>query len=300
MCHNSEDKKNSSKAMRIQVKPIHSIARALVLFLLIMLSACKVDLYTKVSEIDANDMLAVLMRSGINTEKKAEKKGENFTIRVEESEIPVAIAILKDHGFPRESFATVGELFKKEGLISSPLEERVRFIYSLSQNVQETLSRIDGVVTARVHIVLPENNPFSDEIKPSSASVFIKYLPATHLNEIKSEIKMIVERSIEGLSYEKVSLVMLPAKVSEQSQGVTQWGDLLGYRMPQSSAESLAKFVWVAIAVLIVLLASVVYLGMWIQRVKKAGTIESLNSSVLPGTLESRFRKNANLVSSGQ
>ncbi|HBR96608.1 MAG TPA: EscJ/YscJ/HrcJ family type III secretion inner membrane ring protein, partial [Gammaproteobacteria bacterium] len=150
--------KNSEKAVRLSAV-VRSRSRwpawrgVVLVGVVMLLSACRVDLYTKVPENDANEMLAALLRSSVDAEKVAEKKSDSFTIRVEESQIPAAIAILKDHGFPRENFATFGELFKKEGLISSPLEERVRFIYALSQNVQETLSRIDGVVTARVHIV---------------------------------------------------------------------------------------------------------------------------------------------------
>ena len=49
---------------------------------------------------------------------------------------------------------------------------------------------------------------------PSSASVFIKYNPSYPLENMKSDIKLIVERSIEGLSYDKVSVVMVPAQVS--------------------------------------------------------------------------------------
>ena len=108
----------------------------------------------------------------------------------------------------------MSEMFQKDGLVSSPLEERVRFIYALSQSVQETLMQIDGVLVSRVHIVLPENNPAISEGKqPSSASVFIKYHPAYDLESMKSEIKLIVEKSIEGLSYDKVSVVMVPAQL---------------------------------------------------------------------------------------
>ena len=183
-----------------------------VVLALLLLTGCKTELYSNLAENDANSMLSILLNNKIGAEKIYDKKAETYLLNVEESQIPQAVQLLKEHGYPKEKIATVGELFKKEGLISSPLEERTRFIFALSQSVQETLSQIDGVLVARVHVVLPENNPIDTEVKPSSASVFIKYNPAYRLEDMKSDIKMIVEKSIEGLTYDTVSVVMVPAQ----------------------------------------------------------------------------------------
>ena len=181
-----------------------------VLLIGVLLTGCKQELYSNLSEKDANEMLSILYRSGVDGERVV-KKDNLYALAVEPKDFSRATELLKQHGYPKEEFSNMGEIFKKEGLISSPLEERVRFIYALSQNVAETLTQIDGVITARVHIVLPENNPFAEEIKPASASVYIKHHPDSNLEESKSDIKMIVEKSIEGLSYDKVTVVMLPA-----------------------------------------------------------------------------------------
>ena len=186
----------------------------LAIFSMVLLTGCKAELYSNLLENDANAMLAILLNNKIEAEKTFDKKAEAYFLHVEKSQIPQAVQLLKQHGYPKEKTATVGELFKKEGLISSPLEERTRFIFALSQSVQETLSQIDGVLVARVHVVLPENNPIDKTIKPSSASVFIKYNPAYRLEDMKSDIKLIVEKSIEGLTYDKVSVVMVPAQFS--------------------------------------------------------------------------------------
>jgi type III secretion protein J len=180
--------------------------------ILVLLSGCKTELYSDLVENDANAMLSILLNDKIAAEKTFDKKAGTYLLHVEESQIPQAVELLKERGYPKEKISSVGELFKKDGLISSPLEERARFIFALSQSVQETLSQIDGVLVARVHVVLPEQNPIDTEIKPSSASVFIKYNPAYRLEDMKSDIKLIVEKSIEGLSYDKVSVVMVPAQ----------------------------------------------------------------------------------------
>ena len=185
-----------------------------ILALSLTLSGCKTELYSGLGENDANNMLAIMLDSGIDAEKISNPKEGTYTINIDDSKIPIAVRLLKEHGYPREKVASMDEMFKKDGLVSSPLEERVRFIYALSQSVQETLMQIDGVLIARVHVVLPENNPaIQGSQRPSSASVFIKYHPAYDLEGMKSEIKLIVEKSIEGLSYDKVSVVMLPAQL---------------------------------------------------------------------------------------
>lgn len=190
---------------------------ALCLAIPVLLAGCKTELYSNLDEQDSNAMLAILMNHDIGVSKTGDKKSGTYFLHVEESRIPQAVALLKEHGYPREKVSTIGELFKKDGLISSPLEERARFIFALSQSVQETLSQIDGVLVARVHVVLPENNPLGNQISPSSASVFIKYNPDYKLEDMKSEIKLIVEKSIEGLSYDKVSVVMVPAQLAARS-----------------------------------------------------------------------------------
>ncbi|MFZ1387332.1 MAG: type III secretion inner membrane ring lipoprotein SctJ [Thiolinea sp.] len=188
---------------------------AIYLFTLLSLAGCKTDLYSGLGEQDANNMLAIMLNQGISAEKIVDKKTSTYTLSVDKSSIPTAVKLLQEHGYPKEKVFSVNEMFQKDGLISSPTEERARFIFALSQSVQETLTQIDGVLVARVHVVLPESSASGQQLKPSSASVFIKYHPAYDLESMKSEIKLIVEKSIEGLSYDKVSVVMVPAQLNK-------------------------------------------------------------------------------------
>jgi len=122
-----------------------------------------------------------------------------------------AVAILNDAGFPRNTTESIGKVFQKNGIMSSPFEERVRYIYALGEEVANTLSHIDGVVTARVHIVLPDAPQLGQPVKPSSAAVFIKHQPGVDLDFFVPQIRRLVSSAIEGLEYSAVTVVLADA-----------------------------------------------------------------------------------------
>ena len=175
-----------------------------------LLCSCKSELYERLDERDANEMLAALYSAGLHASKTTHDD-KTWSVEVEERELPNALQVLAQHALPREQFASAGELFKKEGLVSTPSEERIRFIYAVSQELSNTLSQIDGVIVARVHPVIPANDPLATEIRPSSASVFIKYRRDANLEAMAPLIKNLVMRSIEGLQYENISLTFVSA-----------------------------------------------------------------------------------------
>jgi type III secretion protein J len=178
--------------------------------LVALVAACetRVELISSVSESEANEALAALLDGGVKAGKIAGKEGM-VSLDVAQGEVSKAIGILRVEGLPRERYAKMGEIFRKEGLISSPLEERARYIWALSQEISSTLSQIDGVIKARVHVVLPERSAGGDPSLPSSAAVFIKHKAGVNLEDSVAQIKRLVANSIPGLSGEKVSVILI-------------------------------------------------------------------------------------------
>jgi type III secretion protein J len=185
----------------------------LLLVALVCLAGCRVDLHTKTTEADANEMLGTLLAAGVDARKLSPDSGKTWSITVDEAQTQQAIQVLRDNALPRERRPSLGDLFKKEGLISSPTEERVRFLFGVEQALSETLSRIDGVVVARVHIVLPNNDPLATSVKPSSAAVFIKHRRSVEIQTLVPAIKNLVVHAVEGLEYNQVTVTPVAADV---------------------------------------------------------------------------------------
>ncbi|MBC8130273.1 MAG: type III secretion inner membrane ring lipoprotein SctJ [Rhizobiaceae bacterium] len=191
---------------------VASIVRArlaLVLCLVASLAGCKTDVYSNLTEREANEMMAVLMSNGVRATKST--LGEAFVLQVEQDDMLRAISLLSDKGYPKNSRDSIGSIFQKSGIISSPFEERVRYIYALGEDVAQTISEIDGVVAARVHVVLPQEPDLGQPVKPSSAAVFIKHEPTVDLEFFVPQIRRLVSSAIEGLDYAAVTVVLTEA-----------------------------------------------------------------------------------------
>lgn len=186
---------------------------AILLAVAVMLSACarKVELMAAMPEGEANEVMAALQNAGIEATKVPGKEGM-VGVSIPASDMGRAVDLLRDKGLPRERFAGMGQVFKKEGLISSPLEERARYLYALSQELGATISQIDGVVVARVHVVLPERSATGEAAVPSSAAVFIKHQDGYNLDTVQPLVRRLVTNSIPGLTADKVSIVLVNAQ----------------------------------------------------------------------------------------
>ena len=190
--------------------------RSILLVGLLALAGCEkqVTLFSGLEERQANAVIAALIDNGMNAEKAPGEEG-TWNVMIGQSSFAAAANLCEQRGLPRRSFQGVGEVFKKTGMISSPTEERIRFMDAIAQDLSRTIQMIDGVVDAQVHVVLPENDPFAKNTLPSSAAVAIRERWDADLSETVSQIKSLVKNSIEGLAYEKITVTIfkdLPPK----------------------------------------------------------------------------------------
>ncbi|MBO5490351.1 MAG: type III secretion inner membrane ring lipoprotein SctJ [Desulfovibrio sp.] len=241
-------------------------ALALLLPLALLLSACQTEIYTGIDEEQANAMLSVLLKRGISAEKSAVGK-TGYAISVEDGQVVRALQLLREHSLPRDSFASLGSVFAGGGMISSASEEQARMTWALSQELSNTFSRIDGVLTARVHVVLGVNDPLKNVKIPPSATVFLRHTPDSIVTTLVSDIRKATAGAVAGLSYDNVTVMLVPVRESVTvPQAPPPPSSLFGDRF---SLPLLLQTLALALA-----FAAAGIGGMWFWQKRKAGKAE--------------------------
>lgn len=171
----------------------------------------EVTLLSGVSQDVANKIILQLGVNNIQAEKVLQKEG-SYTVQVIKSKQIAALNILNDNGLPAQNFVNMGEVFKKDSFISSPIEEQGRFIYSLEQQISNMILQINGVVDVKTQVSLPPTTDSlwqSQQVMPAAA-VFIKYKSKSRVDLYVNRIKQLVANSVPGLSVDKVEVLAVP------------------------------------------------------------------------------------------
>lgn len=230
-----------------------------------MLAACKTQLNAGLTEQQANDETALLLRNGIPASRDVDPKTGTLTVWVEQSRFADAVDLLQAHGLPKQHFDTIADVFKGNGLIVSPTEERARMIYALGEELSHTISDIDGVLSAHVQIVIPDNDPLQRDPSPASASVLVTYKQGSHVSDLVPQIKMLVAGGVSGLSYDKVSVILIPATLPATQARPMEMEEILGIWVYRGSVEEVRVLLAVVAGVLAVLFGLAGRL-IWISR----------------------------------
>lgn len=197
-------------------------------------------------------MLALLLKYEMQAEKVPQGKGL-FTLTIEEKQLIQALEILNKNNLPRPNYTNLGEIFKGDGMISSATEENARMAYAISQELTDTFAQIDGVLTARVHIVLGGIDQTTDEYTKPSAAVFLRHTPESPVINYLANIKEITAKAVPNLIFDDISIMLIPVR-EEVS---------VPMRQPQSLFEIINKSPYgleLTIILAIIFLAGIIYL----------------------------------------
>jgi type III secretion protein J len=247
----------------------------IVLFLGLLTIGCNDEsLYSDLGEVEANEIVALLSNAGIIA-YKVKNNDDTFTVSTQRKDFAEAIDLLKTNGYPKNQFDSIGEVFKKEGFVSSPLEEQARLNYAQSQELSRTIESIDGVILARVHLAIPKENKLESKAKPASASVFIKHRRGIDLTDRESQIKALLVNSIAGLPYENVTVAMFSSNpIPVKRKHVNKEDESIFSSMTASEIEYI--IIGLTVLIFILIIVSVLLL---IKSRKQSSQLQISNSS---------------------
>ena len=181
-------------------------------------ASCTTNILHGIDERSANEATAALERAGIGAEKLPDEgaaagSGATYTIRVARADGTRAVDLLRALGLPHDRRRGFAETYGQPSLIPTPSEERARYVDALAGEIERTLESADGVVSARVHLVLEENDPLATDAKPRTtarAAVLLKARPGMAPFS-DADVQKLVAGSVAGLQPAAVSVVVTAA-----------------------------------------------------------------------------------------
>ena len=194
----------------------------------LVLGGCFSPVAAGLDDADANRAIAALQAAGIDARKESEPgEAGRFRVVVAESEAGRALGALSDEGLPRPKSVALLDAVGKNALVPTMAAEQAELAAGLGGELERTLSQVDGVVVARVHLSLPSESPLRDKKDKATASVLLTYRSAqAPISE--AHVKRIVAAGVPSLSPDDVVVVALPrpAKTSVQGAAFAHVGPL--------------------------------------------------------------------------
>ncbi|WP_115494700.1 type III secretion system inner membrane ring lipoprotein SctJ [Dyella monticola] len=227
--------------------------KAVLIGIACLLAGCNASFRDGLDERQADDVVILLQQQGIKASKAHAKDG-SWSVDVEGSAETEAGQIMQAYDRPRQSHPTLGDIFPGGSLLPSETEERIRYEYALAQELTSTLEKIDGVLTARVHVALPEKDPRRTDPEPPSASAMIRYRSDQRMDLLTPQIKRLIADSLAEGSPDNVDLLMVPVYPIARDNAIQEVKTHLGLRYRASEWTRVAMLTGLPWAVAFLLL----------------------------------------------
>jgi flagellar M-ring protein FliF len=159
-------------------------------------------IFVDLSPEDTSAIAAYLKANNI-TDFIIDKKG----IKVAPDKVVKLRVDLSQEGLP--SKGVIGwEKFDEENFTRTEFEQNIQKQRAIQGELARTISSIEGIVSARVHIVQPKNSLFVRDQKASSAAIYLKTKRGVDLDQRQIRgIQHLVSRSVEGLEINQVTIL---------------------------------------------------------------------------------------------
>lgn len=241
--------------------PLCKLLLAAAMFLL---AGCSQELITGLSQRQANQTVALLQRYHLDAQKRETGKNR-FAVYVEKAQFAEAVSLLDEFQVPSRDNLDIADLFPIDSLVNSPSAERARLISGVEQRLEQTVSLLGNILSARVHISYPLSGDASP-VKPMRVSVVLIRDVAGDDTLLIQRIKALVKNSLDSIGYDDISVETFykPTQTVAPSR-------------PAAGAASLEAMIWEAGAAILLFAAAGVGGFRWYSRRSRAGSESSVS-----------------------
>ncbi len=161
-------------------------------------------LYSDLSTTDSGAIAAKLESSAIPYEVSQ----DGASIMVADREVGRSRLLLAEAGLPNGGSMGYEIFDKQSGFGTTNFVQNINQVRALEGELARTISSLETVRSARVHLVLPQRELFSRESRPSSASVYIGIRPGGRLErEQIIAIQSLIASGVPGLKATDVTII---------------------------------------------------------------------------------------------
>jgi flagellar M-ring protein FliF len=160
-------------------------------------------LYGQLSERESGQVMDALTAAGIEF-----KLSPSGAVSVLESKVQEARIRLASQGLPQSDAMGIEMIQKDSAFGNSTMMESARYQSVLETELARTITKVQGVQSARVHLALPKPSVFLRDARKATASVMLQLYPGRRLDPGQvAAIVHLVASSVPELSASDVTLV---------------------------------------------------------------------------------------------
>jgi flagellar M-ring protein FliF len=159
-------------------------------------------LFTDLSIEDSSAIVKELERQGITYELR----NDGSIILAPKDRVPRLRMTLAEGGLPKGGGVGYEIFDKSDALGATSFVQNINHLRALEGELARTISSLDRVQAARVHLVLPERPLFAREAPEASASIVLKVRGKLDPQQVNA-IRHLTASAVTGLKPERVSIV---------------------------------------------------------------------------------------------
>lgn len=161
-------------------------------------------LYGDLSTGDSTEMASKLDITGIPYRLSEDGK----QISVPQKDVGRARMLLAQEGLPHQGSMGYEIFDQKQSFGTTTFQQNINQLRAMEGELARTISTIEGVKNARVHLVLPQRELFSRDTQPASASVFLNLRNSAGFGREQIEaIQHLVATSVPQLKPARVAII---------------------------------------------------------------------------------------------